>query len=157
MSEVTFPAAYPHITTCNCSLDFPSLYSWNSQIPLNNPVAALSIRESEACLSFSSLSNSVFSQRFNCVYFIILFLCKIFLARLSLVEGEPHWWQLVLGIQLRSVLYCNGESYQFYFVCSKIRKVPLCLCAARSLRKAGGGCCKGAVTSSCRLQRRSLL
>lgn len=157
MSEVTFPAAYLHIKTCNCSLDFPSLYFLIIQIPLNNPVAALSFRELKACLSFSSLSNSAFSHLFNCAYFIILHLPKTFLAWLCLVECGPHWRQLVLVIQLKSVFYFEGESYQFDFVCSKIRKIPLRLSAASSLRKAGGSWHKGAVISSCRLQWGSLM
>lgn len=109
------------IRACDWSLDFPSPYSLVFQTPLNNPVAALSFRELKACLSFSSLSltNSLI------VFGLHFFLSKTYFEWLSLVEGDPHWWQHVLGIQLRSVFSFNNECNQFYFgFLSKNKKNP---------------------------------
>lgn len=76
ISKASFPEANMHIRGCSCSLDFPSTYSLSTQTPPNNPVAALSFRELKVCQSFSNLSNSVFNQLFNCVYFIISLFLK---------------------------------------------------------------------------------
>ncbi len=105
----------------------------------------------------SSVSNRNISSASSFTAFVTIYLWQTSPVRLSLVGGEPHWKHLRLSIQMRSVGSCLLNFTILSFPLFAMKETLLCLCAARSLRKAGGSWCRGAVTSSCRPGWRSLM